>query len=316
MLRGRLLPERQLLHRYGRLDRLECRYDERSTDVLDNRLCAAALALAARTTTASEVRSQARRLAADFAALCNPDGLDHRQGAAELHYGRHNTHYRPAHRWALLLLSGGGIRDLFSSGTVDERVFLLDMNRLFEDFVTRLAGRAFAPLGITVRAQSRHGGVLVHEESAVTHTEIRPDLLLTAGHGPTAWRRPLDVKYKLYSDRKLSPSDLYQAFLYSRALSADAGADAAPQCLVVYPSEGRVRPEPSLCERQAGISQRASPHMLWTCLLFWEHWRRAGKRRRCVSWRAGWTGRWVWRRRRRGDSDCETCSRSQTGPRY
>ena len=263
MLRGRLLPERQLLHRYGRLDRLECRYDERSTDVLDNRLCAAALALAARTTTASEVRSQARRLAADFAALCNPDGLDHRQGAAELHYGRHNTHYRPAHRWALLLLSGGGIRDLFSSGTVDERVFLLDMNRLFEDFVTRLAGRAFAPLGITVRAQSRHGGVLVHEESAVTHTEIRPDLLLTAGHGPTAWRRPLDVKYKLYSDRKLSPSDLYQAFLYSRALSADAGADAAPQCLVVYPSEGRVPPR-TVAVRTAGghLAARITAHAL------------------------------------------------------
>ncbi|MEV5829365.1 hypothetical protein AB0L25_27765 [Spirillospora sp. NPDC052242] len=35
-VRGRLLADRQVMRRFGRLDRLECRYDERSGDILDN----------------------------------------------------------------------------------------------------------------------------------------------------------------------------------------------------------------------------------------------------------------------------------------
>lgn len=238
-VRGRLLPDRQLLRHHGRLDRLECRYDERSTNVLDNQLCAAALNKAAMTTTASAVRAQVRRLAADFGGLCDPHGLD-LHAAAGLHYGRHNAHYRPAHRWALLLLDGGGIRDLFTAGDADDRVFLVDMNTLFEVFVTRLATRALTPLGINVRGQSRHGGILVHEDTGATHTEIRPDLLLTDGHGPSAWRRPVDIKYKLYADRKLSSGDLYQSFLYAWALGARPGTEETAECHVVYASEDDV----------------------------------------------------------------------------
>ncbi|NUK51974.1 hypothetical protein HRW14_17195 [Streptomyces lunaelactis] len=263
VLRGRLLPDRQLLHRYGRLDQLECRYDERSTDILDNRLCAAALALAARTATAPGIRSRVRRLAADFRTLCDPGRVDHRQAAAELHYGRHNEYYRPAHRWALLLLNSGGIRDLFSSGPADERVFLLDMNVLFEDFVTCLTGKAVAPLGVTVRAQSRHRGILVHEDTATTHSEVCPDLMLTVGHGPTAWRRPLDVKYKLYADRKLSAPDLYQAFLYSHALSADPRPDTTAECLLVYPGPRDTPPRTVAVRTAAGrLTSRITAHAL------------------------------------------------------
>lgn len=179
------------------------------------------------------------RLAADFGGLCDPHGLD-LHAAAGLHYGRHNAHYRPAHRWALLLLDGGGIRDLFTAGDADDRVFLVDMNTLFEVFVTRLATRALTPLGINVRGQSRHGGILVHEDTGATHTEIRPDLLLTDGHGPSAWRRPVDIKYKLYADRKLSSGDLYQSFLYAWALGARPGTEETAECHVVYASEDDV----------------------------------------------------------------------------
>ncbi|MET8437467.1 hypothetical protein ABZV61_32885 [Streptomyces sp900116325] len=250
-VRGRLLADRQLLSHYGRLDRLECRYDERSTDVIDNQLCAVALHAAARTTTEPAVRAHVRRLAADFGRLCVPRGLDLRSVAAGLHYGRHNAHYRSAHRWALLLLDGGGIRDLFTAGDADDRVFLLDMNTLFEAFVTRLAIRALRPLGIDVRGQSRHGGILVHEDTGATHTEIRPDLLLTDGHGPSAWRRPVDIKYKLYADRKLSSGDLYQSFLYAWALGARPGTDEVAECHVVYASEGDA-PARTVAVRAAG----------------------------------------------------------------
>jgi 5-methylcytosine-specific restriction enzyme subunit McrC len=75
-LRGRLLADRQLLRRFGRLDQLECRYDEYETDTLDNRVLAAGLDLAARTACTPAVRTLARRVATDFVALCEPTGLD------------------------------------------------------------------------------------------------------------------------------------------------------------------------------------------------------------------------------------------------
>ncbi|WP_214105200.1 McrC family protein [Acrocarpospora catenulata] len=46
-VRGRLLADRQMLRRFGRLDRLECRFDEFEADILDNQVCAAALQVAA-----------------------------------------------------------------------------------------------------------------------------------------------------------------------------------------------------------------------------------------------------------------------------
>ena len=47
VLRGRLLADRQLLRRFGQIQRLECRFDERVTDIPENQLLAAALDLLA-----------------------------------------------------------------------------------------------------------------------------------------------------------------------------------------------------------------------------------------------------------------------------
>jgi 5-methylcytosine-specific restriction enzyme subunit McrC len=83
-VRGRLLADRQVLYRFGQLDQLECRYDEYESDTLDNEILAAGLDLAARTATSSLIRAHARRVAADFAAICDPSELDPRSAAEQL----------------------------------------------------------------------------------------------------------------------------------------------------------------------------------------------------------------------------------------
>jgi 5-methylcytosine-specific restriction enzyme subunit McrC len=118
-VRGRLLTDRQILRRYGQLHRLECRYDELSSDIPDNQLCGAALQLAARSAEDAAVRASARRLAADFADVCATDGLDVRAAEERLTYHRGNEHYRNAHRWALLLLRGAAFSDLYSATGLD-----------------------------------------------------------------------------------------------------------------------------------------------------------------------------------------------------
>ncbi|MDH6548366.1 hypothetical protein [Streptomyces sp. SAI-041] len=235
-VRGRLLPDRQLLRHYGRMDRLACRFDEHDTDILDNRLCGAAVDLAARTARSPAVRARARRAATSFARIAPTRLGDLRSALAGLDYHRHNSHYRSAHRWATLLLSGGGVADLLTPGALASRAFLVDMNVLFEAFLTRLLREAAVGTGLTVRDQARHRGVLYDERTERPYGEVRPDVLVTGSVDGEPLCRPVDMKYKLYDSRKLSPSDLYQAFLYAHALSRQPSG-GLPTCVLLHPGD-------------------------------------------------------------------------------
>ncbi|MGA4839292.1 McrC family protein [Streptomyces sp. G45] len=249
-VRGRLLPDRQALRHFGRLDKLACRYDEHDADVLDNRLCAAATELAARTTADPAVRARARRAAARFAGLAPGPLGDPRSALARLDYHRHNEHYRPAHRWAALLLTGGGIAGLFAHGPLASRAFLVDMNTLFEDFTTRLLTEAASGTGWRVHGQAGRSHVLHDERTDRPYSEVRPDALLTRDGG--ALCRPVDVKYKLYDaspgGRKLATGDLYQAFLYAHALARQPSGKT-PTCVLIHPG-GPGAPRASVAVRR------------------------------------------------------------------
>jgi 5-methylcytosine-specific restriction enzyme subunit McrC len=232
-LRGRLLGDRQLLRRFGQLDQLECRYDEYETDTLDNQVLAAGLEVAARTASAPTVRAHARRVATDYAGVCDPTGLDPAAAATQLHYTRQNAHYRNAHHWSLLLLTGNAIRDLYRGGLGRAPVFLLDMNRLFEDFVSRLVTEAMAGTGVRVQPQARDRSVLVNETTARPYGTVIPDLLLMRG----PWQLVVDIKYKLYDERNVEPGDLYQAFLYAQALARPGPHPQLPTTVLIHPGE-------------------------------------------------------------------------------
>ncbi|GGO81650.1 McrC family protein [Nonomuraea cavernae] len=247
-LRGRLLHDRQVLRRFGRLDMLECQFDEFDSGILDNRLCAAALRLAARTARDEAVRARARRVATDFAGVCTADGLDPRWVVQRLTYHRHNEHYRLAHRWALLLLQAPGFAGLFSSSGPSARTFLLDMNSLFEAFVTRLLREATRQTGIAVHAQEPLSRSISRPDGR-SYASITPDLQLVHGHGPSAWRRSVDVKYKLYADRTAAPADLYQSFAYGQAL----GGSEPPTAYIVFASDRDIEPDHVVLRRLDGV---------------------------------------------------------------
>ena len=69
-LRGRMLLDRQALRRFGRVDRLECRFEELDHTMPENLLLTEALAVATRLARDEDVRRRARRIANEFIEAC------------------------------------------------------------------------------------------------------------------------------------------------------------------------------------------------------------------------------------------------------
>jgi 5-methylcytosine-specific restriction enzyme subunit McrC len=230
-MRGRLLADRQIMRRYGRLDQLECRFDELDANILDNRLCAAALHLAAHSAHDQTVREEARRIAGDFTDVCDPAGLDPRLASQLLTYHRGNERYRAAHRWALLLLGAGGFHDLYSTTSPLAKTFMFDMNALFQAFLSQLLRQATHDTAFIVRAAEPLTNIICHDDGR-RPTTITPDIQLTRGEGRTAWRRSIDAKYKLYEKKTIKSQDLYQSFVYAHALSGSDTPETPTACIV------------------------------------------------------------------------------------
>ena len=143
-LRGRFLPDRQMLDRLGLLDQVVCRYDEHELDVPENQLLALALRRGARTAVDPAIRRGARGLADTFEELCSPAAFPLDLGRDAIIYDRMNEHYRDAHELAFLLLEGLGPQDPMTVGEKAVRSFLIDMSPLFERFVEKVSPRPSA----------------------------------------------------------------------------------------------------------------------------------------------------------------------------
>ena len=146
MVRGRLLPFEQITRRPGRVDRLECRFDEFESDIDENRLIAAALEVIARFCRRDDVRRHVNRARGAFEAACDPAALDPGWLTDDVGYNRRNDHYRDAHVYARLILRNLAVKDIYTTGQANSFAFLINMNVLFEDFITSLVRRRLRTL--------------------------------------------------------------------------------------------------------------------------------------------------------------------------
>ena len=112
------------------------------------------------------------------------------------------------------------------------------MNRLFEMFVFRLVDTLLAGSAMRVHYQRADRSIILNASTNQPYARVVPDLLVERSAADTTARLAIDAKYKLYDERKLSSSDVYQSFLYAYAYGA-AGGPALPAALLVYPSSSR-----------------------------------------------------------------------------
>jgi 5-methylcytosine-specific restriction enzyme subunit McrC len=236
-VRGRLLVDRQILKRFGQVDRVVCRYDELEHDVVENQILAAALEKCARRVRDEAVRLRVGRLRSLFAEACSPEKLNLGVARQQLTYNRLNAHYQNPHALAWLALDGlQAVKDIFTSGHTRCFAFLLDMNVLFEKFVYRLFERTLDATSYAVDYQRADRSIIWDADKNRPYSRVIPDLLVHSRLPPFR-RVAIDAKYKLYDERKVSPGDVYQCFLYAYAFSQGRGErESPPMALIVYPS--------------------------------------------------------------------------------
>jgi 5-methylcytosine-specific restriction enzyme subunit McrC len=230
VLRGRLDLKAQVLRRWGQVDRLVCDFDERLTDVPENRWLLRALRVAWRGVDDPALATTVRRLVSTWEEFCRDDP---RAELARPVLTRINQHYARALDLAYLIVDGIGVHDVLRFGSRQSFAFLLSMPRLFEEFVTCMLNDALAGTGAIIAPQSSFASVLWDPEARQPFGYVRPDVTITFLRDGV--RIPVDAKYKDYDHKKLGPADVYQAAIYGLTL-ARPPAWGHRICLLFHPS--------------------------------------------------------------------------------
>ena len=209
-VRGRIRFDDQIRRRFGIPLPVEVRYDEFTADILPNRLVKVAAHRLGRLGLRSrEARGGVARVAeslSDVSLMAYPRGA-----VPEVKFDRLNEHYRSVATLARLVLRHGAFEA--ARGKVRASGFLMDMNQIFQEFVT-VAFRE--TLGLSERVFGEHSVGWLDQEGRVP---LRPDL--TWRHG-SRFRFVGDIKYKRI-DTSVPNADLYQLLAYTTALDLPGG---------------------------------------------------------------------------------------------
>ena len=209
-VRGRIRFDDQIRRRFGIPLPVEVRYDEFTDDILLNRLVKASAHRLGRLGLRSrEARSGVAWVAeslSDVSLVAFPRAV-----VPDVKFDRLNEHYRSVATLARLILRHGAFEA--SRGNVRASGFLMDMNQVFQEFVTVALRGA---LGVSERVFGEYGIGSLDMEGRVG---LKPDM---------AWRDGArcafvgDVKYKR-ANAGVPNADLYQLLAYATALDLPGG---------------------------------------------------------------------------------------------
>lgn len=213
-VRGRIRIDDQIRRRFGIPVPVEVRYDDFTVDVLPNRLVKAAALrlLGLRIHTPSRVK-----LADVLSNLEDVRLVEFSSGALpEVRFDRLNEHYREVVELSRLILRHTSIET--RRGSVRATGFLVDMNVVFQEFVTRALRQALGLSERTFPSDKRIPEKIWLDEG--DSVRLKPDLTWWDGHECTFVG---DAKYKKVKDDRVPNADLYQLLAYATALNLPGG---------------------------------------------------------------------------------------------
>ena len=209
-LRGRVDIARQLAQP-GVVTPTACRFTEFTADLIENSYLKAAVSRSLRVAGVQPI--DRRRLMQHLVTLEDVADVQHRHTDHDrVMFSRLSEHYRPALRLARLVLANLTLQDVL--GETQASSFMLDMNELFERFVTERLRRA---LRGRLEVKDQHHDKLDEDRTVA----IRPDLVFREAGTP---RFVADIKYKLTGeDASGRHPDYYQLLAYTTALNLPEG---------------------------------------------------------------------------------------------
>jgi 5-methylcytosine-specific restriction enzyme subunit McrC len=220
-LQGRLDVAAQVRDGGARKDALHCRFEEFTADLPCNRVPKAVAELLLRSPLAGErARAAVRQALGGFdgveAAALGPDSF------AQAEPGPLTQAYRPL--LDLCRLLADGLVPDGREGTTSCPAFLLDMERVFEGYLTRAIVERFAGRqDYCVEVQPRY--VANCPVAGQPDIHLRPDVVLARDGRPKV---VVDAKWKDLAGSPLVTDDVYQVLAYCTALGAGRG-------VLVYP---------------------------------------------------------------------------------
>ena len=209
-LRGRIDIARQLAQP-GVVIPTACKFTEFTADLIENSYLKAAVSRSLRVAGVQPI--DRRRLMQHLVTLEDVGEVRHHHNDHDrVVFSRLNEHYRPALQLARLVLANLTLQDVL--GETQASSFMLDMNELFERFVTERLRRA---LRGRLDVKGQHHDQLDKER----YITIKPDLLFSANSTP---RFVADIKYKLTGEDAIGRHpDYYQLLAYTTALDLPEG---------------------------------------------------------------------------------------------
>ena len=215
-IRGRVNFDEQLRRRHDAPLPVEVQYDEFTADILPNRLVKAATHRLSRMHFRS---AEVRRRLEWLAGMLNEVSLCHFPPARvpPVPFNRLNEHYRPVVELSRLILRHGAYE--FGRGTVRASVFIMNMNVVFQEFLTQALREALRVSERTFCSNKRPSGESLKLDFGRKAT-IEPDLMW--------WEGPNclfvgDAKYKSLTGKGVPNADLYQVLSYATALNLPGG---------------------------------------------------------------------------------------------
>jgi 5-methylcytosine-specific restriction enzyme subunit McrC len=194
--------------------RIYCRYAEFTWDIEENQIIRQVAHLLSGWGFHTKLRLRLSRLDTALSEV-QPTALAS-SVIGRFRYSRLNDDYRQIHQLCRLFLEGSSLSEQL--GICDSRTFLLDMNKLFEAFVTQILQER-VDVHIRVVAQSE---LPLGEDDKV---KMRPDLIIESEGKPVL---VADCKYKQAESDTYKNHDFYQVLAYCTAARVRRG-------LLIYP---------------------------------------------------------------------------------
>lgn len=228
VLRGRLAIPQHIKHNMVHRERLYCRFDEFSEDILVNQIIRFTLKLLIPQVRSRQIKTTLNELLTHFNGI--QDAPINLQSFKQLNDNRFSLRYQPVIEQCRLFVSG--MKPDILAGGMALFSLLFDMNRLFEAWVAELLKPWAHQKGWYLRTQGPREYLAKRQDTGNAVFQMRPDIAFIDDKGNV--EMIADTKWKLLdsNDRKfgINQADAYQLYAY-------AGRYSIPHVQMIYPAQ-------------------------------------------------------------------------------